>query len=277
MQLVLCRDARLYYEIRGQGDAVVLISGLGSTCRAWDRVVPHLEPDFCCIACDNRGAGKSAALRPARSLQHYAADLVTLLDHLQLESVHVVGVSFGGMIAQSFAMEHPSRVRRLALISTTHRVTPYLRGIGQLIGHAVRILPRRHFERLFETFSRGPRGVGPGDAPPPPPAKPSVSSREIVRQLKCALSATPDVDAYRIMAPTVVIAGEHDLLIPSCDARDMADAIPDSRFVLVHDYGHDLINTCPPQFIAALTTFLKTGDVSATTPQRTTTLAQASR
>ena len=269
MQLTLLSDARLYYEIRGDGEPVVFISGLGATCRAWDSVVPHLGPGFCCITFDNRGVGKSTAERPAQSLEHYAADLVGLLDHLQLESVCVVGVSFGGMVAQCFAMQHASRVRRLALISTTHRVTPYLRESGQLIGHAVRVMPRRQFERLFATFGQGPRAVGIDAALSEAASRPTVPCREIVRQLRCAMSATPDPDAYRITAPTLVIAGEHDMLIPSCNTRDMADTIPDSRFVLVRDCGHDLISTCPPQFVTALKTFLKTGDVVASTSDRT--------
>jgi len=124
MAYVELTDTRCYYEIEGQGDATLLVPGLGATCRDWDPVVNQLSRHLTLIRCDNRGVGRSEAKRPATTLHHYSADLVELLDHLRLERVGVIGLSLGGIIAQRLAMDHPDRVRRMVLISCAHRFGP---------------------------------------------------------------------------------------------------------------------------------------------------------
>src|SRR5437762_10588620 len=103
-------DVRCYYEVLGQGDPLLLVPGLGMTCRSWDPVVSELTRHFTLILQDNRGLGMSQPKRPPRSIGDLSADLVELLDYLQLDRVHVMGLSLGGMIAQRLAIDHSSRV-----------------------------------------------------------------------------------------------------------------------------------------------------------------------
>src|SRR6476469_5644647 len=172
-------DVRCYYEVLGHGDPLLLISGLGLTCRTWEQVAPELAQHFSLILLDNRGIGQSQAKRPPRSLADYSADVVELLDELQLDRVHVLGLSLGGIIAQRVAVDHPGRVDRLVLVSCTDSFSPYL----QQTAH--------------------------------------------------------------ILAPTLVIAGQDDRLIPSCYAKTMAAKIPNSRFVLLPNVGHNPFQECP--------------------------------
>src|ERR1700712_3007802 len=130
-------DARLYYELLGSGDPVLLIPGLGATCRMWDAVAPELAGHFSLILPDNRDVGKSVGKRKPHTLSDFSADLIELLDRLQIERAHVVGISLGGVIAQRLAVEHPGRVDRLVLISTAHRFGPYLRDISGLLGRCL--------------------------------------------------------------------------------------------------------------------------------------------
>ena len=99
MPLAELTDVGMYYEITGEGDPVLLIPGLGATCRMWDSVVPELAARFTVIAPDNRDVGKSIGKRKPRTMSNFAADLIELLDRLQLDRVHVIGISLGGVIA----------------------------------------------------------------------------------------------------------------------------------------------------------------------------------
>jgi pimeloyl-ACP methyl ester carboxylesterase len=131
-------DVRAYYEVIGEGEPLLLVPGLGATCRVWDSVVPQLAEHFSLILVDNRDIGLSKGRRRVRTLADYATDLVELLDYLRVDLTHVLGLSLGGIIAQRFAVDHASRVDRLVLISCTDKFTPYLLRMASLMGHSLR-------------------------------------------------------------------------------------------------------------------------------------------
>src|SRR5262245_20422939 len=98
-------DVRCYFEQMGDGEPLLLIPGLGRTCRIWDYVAPQLAEHFTLIMPDNRGMGRSQPKRQPRHLQELAVDLIELMDALQLERAHVMGISLGSVIAQRLAVE----------------------------------------------------------------------------------------------------------------------------------------------------------------------------
>jgi pimeloyl-ACP methyl ester carboxylesterase len=106
----------LYYERSGSGEPMLLIQGMAATHFAWGRpFLDALERDFECIVYDHRGMGRSARAEMPFTIVDLAGDALGLLDGLGLESVHVVGISMGGMIAQELALAHPERVRTLTI------------------------------------------------------------------------------------------------------------------------------------------------------------------
>ena len=149
-------DVRCYYELAGQGEPVVFVPGLGATSQAWAPVAEHFSDDFTTIRLDNREIGQSTGKRPPHTVSDYSADLAELFDHLQIELAHLVGISMGGVIAQRFAVDHPSCVGRLVLISTTYQFGPYLREIAQLIGQSMHRFPQHLFARTMEILGAGP-------------------------------------------------------------------------------------------------------------------------
>src|SRR4051794_12257141 len=112
-------DVRCCYDVVGHGDPLLLIPGLGVTSSVWGPAIPELSERLSLILTDNRGVGESEPLRQAESLRDYTADLIELMDHLQLEKAHVLGLSLGGMIARRLAADHPDRIDRLVLVSCT--------------------------------------------------------------------------------------------------------------------------------------------------------------
>ncbi len=109
----------LYYERAGEGEPMLLIQGMSATHLAWGEEFRRaLEPSFETIVFDNRGMGRSGRAELPFGIAEMAADAVGLLDALEIDSAHVVGISMGGAIAQELALAQPARVRTLTLGAT---------------------------------------------------------------------------------------------------------------------------------------------------------------
>ncbi len=109
----------LHYLRAGAGEPMLLIQGMSATHVTWGRpFLAPLEESFECIAFDNRGMGLSGPAQMPFGITDLAADTLALLDALELDQVHVVGISMGGMIAQELALAHPERITSLTLGAT---------------------------------------------------------------------------------------------------------------------------------------------------------------
>jgi len=258
---------------------LVLVMGLGMQMVHWPLplIAQLVERGLYVIRFDNRDRGRSThvAIRPptpARlltrrfgadqyTLEDMALDMVGLLDALELESVHLVGVSMGGMIAQTVAATRPKRVRSLtSIMSTTGS-----RRAGQ---------PRPHlYPQLLKPAPRGREAYvahmlalltaigAPGDALDTPEGRTLVGESYdrdpdpggTARQLAAILASgnrTRRLEA--IMAPTLVIHGEQDPLVAASGGRATAKAIPGARLMLVPDMGHGLPERLWPQVLDAV-------------------------
>jgi pimeloyl-ACP methyl ester carboxylesterase len=258
-------DCRAYYEVIGEGEPLLLIPGLGATCRLWDPIVPELARHFTLIMLDNRGMGLSKPKRKPRSLADYSTDYAELLDYLNVDQTHVLGLSLGGIAAQRFAVDHPQRIKRLILMSCTDRFSPYLLQITQLLGHSLRWFPRMLFLQTMELLATAPlyldehadeinRMLKEKCVDP-------VPKSAMATQLRCLLRSELEPDDYRITAPTLVVAGQYDALIPSCYAKIMADKIAGSQFVLLKGAGHNPLTEMPDVSLPVVVKFLHDGEV----------------
>ncbi|MCG3178583.1 MAG: hypothetical protein BIFFINMI_00911 [Phycisphaerae bacterium] len=270
-------DCRCFYELTGDGPGVLLIPGLGATARVWQPVVPSLAERFTLLTPDNRDMGRSLARRPVHTLRDYTADLVELLDHLGARRIHVVGMSLGGIIAHRLAADHPSRVERLVLISAASRFTPYLSEIGWLLGQMLRHFPRDIYTRTFELL-----GCGPLTLDRDPSRLQRLAAEELVdptprralgRQLRALLASAPVDECQPIAAPTLVMSGRYDVLIPACYGRQLANSIRGARFVEIPQAGHNPVSECPDYVARAVGGFLADGrviepDPPASAPRR---------
>lgn len=253
-------DVRAYYEVLGEGEPLLLIPGLGATCRVWDPIVPHLAEHFSLVLVDNRDIGLSKGRRRVRTLADYSTDLVELLDLLRIDRAHVLGLSLGGIIAQRFAVDHAARVERLVLISCTDRFSPYLLRMTALLGHSLRRFPRAVFHQTMETLGTAPlyldENVEEIDRMTREKVEHPIPAMAMGNQLRALLRSEMSPEDYRIVNPTLVLSGEHDCLIPSCYARMMADKIAGSRFVLLRGAGHNPLMECPDTVAPIITRFL---------------------
>ena len=271
-------DCRAYYELIGEGEPLLLIPGLGATCRLWDPIVPELAQHFTLIMLDNRGMGLSKAKKKPRNLADYSADYAELLDYLNVDQSHVLGLSLGGIAAQRLAVDHPQKIKRLILMSCADRFAPYLLRITALLGHSLRRFPRMLFLQTMELLATAPLYLDEHadeiDRVMKEKCNDPVPKSAMATQLRCLLRSEVAPADYRITSPTLVVAGEYDALIPSCYAKIMADKIPGSHFVLLKGAGHNPLSEMPDTALPLVIKFLRDGEVEV--PEMAETRAQTS-
>jgi 3-oxoadipate enol-lactonase len=119
MSTVDAGGTELHFVRAGSGEPMLLIQGMSATHLAWGRAfIAPLEESFECIVFDNRGMGLSGPARMPFTTADMAGDVTALLDALEIERAHIVGISMGGMIAQELALADPERIRSLTLGAT---------------------------------------------------------------------------------------------------------------------------------------------------------------
>lgn len=258
-------DVRCHYKIMGTGEPLLMIVGLGSTCEIWGSAAEQLAKSFTLILADNRNMGRSVGHRMPQCLADFSADYVELLEHLQLDRTHALGLSLGGIIAQRLAVDHPSRIDRLVLVSCTNRFGPYLRQVAKLLELTLRKFPFEMFRRTMEVLGTSPEYFDAHSKEIEAAASafagdPNQTRLGIARQLRClACEEVAGPEEYRILSPTLVLAGERDMLIPSLYARQMADQIPGSEFYAIPECGHDPLQERPQIAVPRIVEFLSRG------------------
>lgn len=257
-------DARLYYEVYGSGPPLVLIEGLGVATWLWEQQIDAFAEHFTVVAFDNRGVGRSDKPDGPYTIVQMADDVGALLDALDIDRAHVLGVSMGGFIAQEFALRHPERVDRLVLVSTsaggaTHvpmsQATllrlfaphddprEYVRQRLPLAFTATYLADSMAVEHLIAQRLRNPQ----------PPA---------AYQAQVAAGATFDAAArvHEIQTPALVAAATDDLLVPVDNAHRLADALPEATLRIYDGLGHQFFVEQPEPFNQDVIAFLQAAD-----------------
>ena len=309
MPTAVANGLALAYEVRGDPDAspLVLVMGLGMPLVLWpDALVDGLlQHGFRVVCFDNRDCGHSEKLprgsrpnlplaigrallrlkvRAPYTLDDMAKDVVGLLDALGIARAHLVGVSLGGMIAQVMAVRFPDRVTSLTSImasSGNPRVS-----LGRPA--AIRVLLRRPNARDVEAVIAHLVDVfgvigSPAYATDPALLRglcervarrgyyPAGTARQML-----ALLATGDrrQDLQRIRAPTLVIHGTRDPLLPVAAGRDTARHIPGARLLEIEGMGHDLPPALTPRIVDAIARHCRDAETIAGDPRVTTSPAK---
>jgi pimeloyl-ACP methyl ester carboxylesterase len=109
---------KICYEIKGQGEPLILVHGFGATKEVWIAQFEPLAEHFKAIKFDNRGAGKSERPDEPYNMEMFADDIAGLMEHLNIEKAHIMGWSLGGMIVQQFALKYPEKINKIVLINT---------------------------------------------------------------------------------------------------------------------------------------------------------------
>jgi len=217
---------------------LVLSNSLGTTHRMWDKQIDLWSRHFKVVRFDTRGHGASPVPAGPYTIDHLADDVIALLDRLNLDRVHFVGLSLGGMIGMRLAARNPERVDSLTVMCTSPYMPPaeswtdrarVVRAQGaQAIADVV--VRRWYTSALYES-----------DPARMAEAREVISSTPREGYASCAEAiATMDLrsDLPNIVAPTLAIAGADDPATPPPDLQLIADSVKDGRLLVVRHAAH---------------------------------------
>jgi pimeloyl-ACP methyl ester carboxylesterase len=259
MSLAENRGAKIYWDELGQGDPLLLIMGLGWASNMWHRTRPVLAARYRTIACDNRGAGRSDVPPGPYSIALLASDAAAVLDAAGVDRAHIIGASMGGMIAQEFALQYRDRVRSL-ILSCTAAGGP--RAV-QAEPEAIQLLFRREDSSPaarakaavpFIYDSGTPRGRIDQDLAVLSEWYPHAEG--YTAQLQAILAWEADSRLSKITAPTLVVHGENDRLVPAANGRLIAERIPGARLITLPHASHIFMTDQPSAAHHAFLEFL---------------------
>lgn len=263
MQMVQSNGLNFALERRGSGEPLLFLGGTGWDLR--DRPNPldgPLAKQFEVILFDQRGMGQSDKPACEYSMADYAEDAAGVLDALGVASAHVVGFSFGGMVAQELAIRHPDKVRRLVLAGTTSGGaggSSY--PIHEFLDLDAEARARRGLEVMDRRFTPQWQAANPAEAARLIRERMILAARrgddaELEAGKRRQLMARAQHDCFdrlpQITAPTLVIAGEQDGQAPLELARNLADGIAGARMVVVSGAHHTLLGGGPDAYRAML-------------------------
>jgi len=250
----------IWTEQVGHGPDVLLIGGLGDTVESWQFQLDGLADRYRLTAFDNRGSGRTAMPDGPVPAGMMADDAAKVLQALEVPSAHVAGFSMGSAIAQELALRHPELVRSLVLQSTYTRPDALFRSQLNFWRWLPEVAPsERAFFEAFFTWVYTPRAHADGSAAhivEEALAFPTNSpSRPFKPRSTCASPTTPQTACRRSPPPTLVLAGELDIILPPRFGRSVAAAIPNARFDVLPGEAHQPFQEIPDQWNARVGAF----------------------
>ena len=250
----------LYYEVMGAGEPVLLLHGLGSSLRDWERQLPVFVEHYQVIACDVRGHGRSSKPTGPYSVPQFTADIIALLHHLHVESAHVLGLSMGGMIAFQLAVDAPQLVKSLVIVNSGPELVPTTRQEHLAV-----------WQRLLISRLMGPKKMGEVISqrlfpnPDQTEMRQTMASRWAENDKAAYLAATKALIGWsvtaqlpQIICPTLIITADQDYT-PIAAKEAYMKQIAKAQLLVIENSRHatpidqsERFNTAVLQFWATL-------------------------
>lgn len=254
---------RLHYEIYGQGDAVIFLNGFASGISNWYPVIRGIRNDYQCVLYDYVGTGDSPSFEDYEfSLESYCADLLALIDAIGQKSVHLVGYSMGGWIAQYFVAQRPSKVISLTLVNTSPKVSLHQYWV---ISHFLNVLrdsdigvfsklmfisyySPEYFDKNAEKLDRMKNLADLAFA--------KQKKENWMRIFNSFMSFNVESSFEKFNIPTLLVSGEQDFLCPRTTALRFKSLMADLKWIELKSVGHAIPMERYQELRAAIAEFL---------------------
>ena len=257
MPLVSCGDIEINYQDAGLGEVVLLVHGLGSSSEDWRQQIDFFSPNYRVISVDCRGHGLSGKPDQRYSIELYCQDILSLLDHLDIESFHVVGLSMGGMIAFQLGVDKAPRVKTMTIINSAPAV-PYdnyamkfavfvrlacirlfgMEKLAMIVGK--KLFPRPDQSDLVNAFCLGYAKI-----------PPSI----YIRALKSFLGWSVVDKIENLTMPCLIVAGDQDYT-PVSSKQAYVNLMPNAELVVIENSRHATPIDQPEKLNAVIEQFL---------------------
>lgn len=258
MSYLTIGDINIYCEMRGKGEPIVFIHGLGSSTQDWEHQTKFFEKNYAVIAYDQRGHGKTDKPKGPYSVKLFAADAANLIKQLGKGPVHVVGNSLGGMVAFQLVVDYPEVVKSLTIINSgpavifptrRTRIAFFFRGVSvKLFGMRVlsktlakNLYPKPEQEHLRKTFIQRWQENDP---------------KAYFESLKVFSNWNLLDRLGEIKCPTLVISADKDYT-PVSLKQEYVKLIPNAELVVIPDSRHMTVNEQPEALNQAMAAFLR--------------------
>jgi len=238
----------LYHRIDGDGEPLLLLNGVAMSVAAWEDIARQFAESFRVVRCDFRGQLMMPVTVP--DVADHAKDVVALMDYLELDTAHLLGTSFGGVVATMVAGRHPDRVLSLTTVASAPGFYDEMADEVELWkaacrrsldggdrGHLSDVLDPIIFSRAYTESHKEERTMRRAQIA----ALPDVWFEGLYGLLDSAHSLRLQGELEAIQCPTMVIAAELDAFVPLARARDLAESIGGARFEVVKGAGHAVV------------------------------------
>jgi pimeloyl-ACP methyl ester carboxylesterase len=265
MPFLKLRDLSICYHSVGRGEALILIPGFASGAWAWFRQIENLAKDFQVITFDPRGIANSSLGdgETMVSIETIADDIAALLDELKIERANILGTSFGGFVAQEFALAYPDKLKKLILACTS-------------FGGANHVAPAWEVQAAFVSTDdlnkqeRIRKFIVPAFTPDFYHAHPDVVEQVCqlreqnyvpetvyMQQLESATAFDAEKRVSRIQAETLILTGDTDVVVPCENSRNLARTISNSKLEIIKGGSHMFFIEKAGEFNRIVTNFLE--------------------
>ena len=242
MPIAESNGIKIYYETYGDGDPLVLISGLGSPLGSWETQIPIYSKKFKVIAFDNRGVGRSEITEQGFTIEDMADDTIGLIDSLGIGKASFLGKSMGGMITQRIGIKYPDRVNKLVIgcsSASRDEVGNVLLSGGREVATKAGMkavwmtglfygYTREYIEKNIDLIKSSLEDISEDE---------EVLKGYLGQSMACEGHHSLD-EVGLITSETLVMYGDRDLIMSPKKSVEMAEIIPNSRLESFSDVGH---------------------------------------
>ena len=252
------------YNVTGAGTPLFLIGGFTMVKEMWSSLAEMFARQFRVISFDNRGVGETTVPDTDFTVAEMAADVVGLMDHLGIDKGHIFGVSLGGLIAQTLALDHAERIRKAVLGCTTHggrhaiaqdpEVVAVLASAGDPKIPAEEAIRKRMQVNLAERFQREqPQKV---EEFVQLALRHQPTPKGALGQMKALSVFNVKRRLGEIRCPVLVITGDEDKMVPAGNSQLLAEGIPGAELYIMQGAGHGFFRERPDEVHRVVTAFL---------------------
>lgn len=260
MSIALADDGcRLYYEVKGEGEPVVLIPGLGGDGRFWVGVEKALK-GFQIITVDHRGAGRSDRPDEGYSIDRIARDVLTILDVEKIDAAHLVGHSTGGTVVQTIALDAPERAKSLVISGSWARPDAHFRALFESRLEMMQKGEVTAYQNLTHVFGYTPEWIAAHEVELSAAVGNAADNLAPYTVTAQRISMLLDFDRSQelnaIRQPTLLLGASDDIMIPFHHIEELHHMIVHSEMQEMEG-GHFYPRIAPRRFANAIAIFFK--------------------